>query len=200
MQTKNQTQVIHLKCPPFLCQFLAQTWCKFAYLFNSKLWTSSLCLWCILFWMKLDLFTENLYLKKYLHPKHSGSTHSRSLHRLRERLRDRAQKGQTLTKKLILYQLHKLCWFKYYSSPPPPSNKRHEKVTHAYTLMTHEYTQCTWTANCNSLSLHSALCGKLLHEKRLYQPQVHIIYTCWQGKSDTVTEKETWKIPLPLPQ
>jgi len=34
---KTTTEVVHLKCPSFLCRFLAQTWCKFSYFTNSKL-------------------------------------------------------------------------------------------------------------------------------------------------------------------
>ena len=28
---------MHLKCPPYLCQFSAWTWCKFSYFTNLKL-------------------------------------------------------------------------------------------------------------------------------------------------------------------
>ena len=31
------TEAVHPKCPPFLCRFLARTWCKFSYFTNSKL-------------------------------------------------------------------------------------------------------------------------------------------------------------------
>ena len=87
MQTKNRTQAMYLKCPPFLCQFPTKTWCKFSYLVNWKLKRasslSSWFLWCMLFQIKLGLFKENLSLKKYLCTKHRGSKQSRFWHRLK---------------------------------------------------------------------------------------------------------------------
>ncbi len=43
---------------------------------------SLLSLWCILFWIKLGLFRENLNLKKYLQPKYGWSLPSTFWHRL----------------------------------------------------------------------------------------------------------------------
>ena len=34
---KTITEAVHPKCPPFICQFSARTWCKFSYFTNSKL-------------------------------------------------------------------------------------------------------------------------------------------------------------------
>ena len=83
---KTTTEVVHPKCPPFLCWFLAWTWCKFSYFTNTKwLWESSLSLWsfwCILLQIKLGLFRENLKLKKHLWPKKGWSSPSTFRHRL----------------------------------------------------------------------------------------------------------------------
>ena len=82
MQTKQQlkrcTQNVHSSFADFQSDFhifLTQSW-----LGESSL--SLLSLWCILFWIKLGLFRENLNLKKHLQPKNGWSSPSTFRHRL----------------------------------------------------------------------------------------------------------------------
>ena len=37
MNNNKAPEAVHQKCPPFLCRFSAQTWCKFSYFTKSKL-------------------------------------------------------------------------------------------------------------------------------------------------------------------